>query len=281
LSKYRKEKGIFYLNTIIPFGAAWACKILKKNLVYHIHEDMNLHKPLYPIYRYTYYICCQKSIFVSNYLERSSKSKKKSIVVHNALSNEFISLAKENLILKNFIRSNILMVSSLKKAKGIYEFIEISRRLPQYGFELVVNATNQEVETFKTETNLPGNLKIYTQQTDLHSFYQRAKLLFNLSHPDKLIETFGLTILEAMVYGIPSIVPPVGGPTELIIDGFNGFTIDPFNINKLIEKTNILMNNDVMYSRFSDNAQKKSNDFVFEKMINNIENFLLEEYLAK
>ena len=51
----------------------------------------------------------------------------------------------------------------------------------------------------------------------------------NLSDPELCIETFGLTIIEGMAYGLPAIVPNVGGPTEIVLNGYNGYTIDVTN----------------------------------------------------
>ena len=50
--------------------------------------------------------------------------------------------------------------------------------------------------------------------------------MLNLSNPFLCVETFGMTILEAMAYGVPSIAPNIGGPIELIEDGYNGFCVD-------------------------------------------------------
>lgn len=276
LIKYRNENVVFYINTIVPFGAAWACRILKKEIVYHVHENMQLSKPLYPIYRFTYKSCQQKSIFVSRYLQEITGTKGNSIVVYNSLSPDFLN--KVEILSENDDTDTnvILMISSLRIFKGVHEFIELSKRLPQYSFELVVSASSQEVDKFKIETNSQTNLTIFSQQTNLHHFYQRTKILLQLSHPDTWIETFGLTILEAMVYGIPAIVPNVGGPVELIENGVNGFTVDPLNIEILIGKVNILMENKTLYSNFSRAAIEKSKQFDHDIMINKIENYITE-----
>ncbi|MGA1622399.1 MAG: glycosyltransferase, partial [Synechocystis sp.] len=42
-----------------------------------------------------------------------------------------------------------------------------------------------------------------------------------------LFEAFGLTILEAMISGLPTFAPRVGGPLEIIQDGHTGFLINP------------------------------------------------------
>lgn len=40
------------------------------------------------------------------------------------------------------------MLSSLKLYKGILEFVQLSERLPQYHFLLVVNDTQKNIENF-------------------------------------------------------------------------------------------------------------------------------------
>ena len=39
LLRYKDEKVVFYVNTLLPFGAALAGKFLGKPVVYHIHES--------------------------------------------------------------------------------------------------------------------------------------------------------------------------------------------------------------------------------------------------
>lgn len=72
---------------------------------------------------------------------------------------------------------------------------------------------------------MPEHLFIFPAQKDVHSFYQEAHLVLNLSHPEQWVETFGMTALEAMSYGLPVIAPPVGRPVELVTDDFNGYRI--------------------------------------------------------
>ena len=51
-----------------------------------------------------------------------------------------------------------------------------------------------------------------------------------------LFEAFGLTILEAMITGIPTFGTQFGGPLEIIQDGVNGFYINPTNHPETAEK---------------------------------------------
>jgi len=45
-------------------------------------------------------------------------------------------------------------------------------------------------------------------------------------------EAFGLTILEAMISGLPTFTTQFGGSSEIIQDGENGFHINPTNLEE-------------------------------------------------
>lgn len=270
------KKSILYLNTIIPFGAAWAAYLSGKQIIYHVHEDMCLNKALYAIYRLTYRCCNSKSIFVSHYLQNTACSCRDGIVIYNNLDSSFLEIAKQWMTYnKEYSKNTVLMVASLRKFKGIYNFVELARQLPEYSFELVLSATEFECETFRQETKPTKNVTVYPNQTNLHPFYQRARILLNLTFPDACIETFGLTILEAMVYGVPAIVPNVGGPTELVTDQINGYTLNPHNISLLVQKIQLLMSDEVLYERMSAGALDKSQVFSEHSMIDEIENYII------
>jgi len=51
-----------------------------------------------------------------------------------------------------------------------------------------------------------------------------------------LFEAFGLTILEAMISGLPTFATQFGGPLEIIQDHVNGFYINPTNLEETATK---------------------------------------------
>lgn len=51
-----------------------------------------------------------------------------------------------------------------------------------------------------------------------------------------LFEAFGLTILEAMISGLPTFGTQFGGPLEIIQDRVNGFYINPTNLEEMADK---------------------------------------------
>lgn len=273
---YKADGTLFYINTITPIGAVWACKILGRRYLYHIHENMMQKKSLYILYRWTYRFCNTKSIFVSRYLKEVTPFVSNSKVVYNSLSKEFYKQVQAYVNFPPSVSRNILMVASLKVYKGVYEFVELAKKMPEYKFVLVLNASEADKEKFKNETKATNNIEIHSVSKNIHQYYQNTRLLLQLSHPTLWIETFGLTILEAMVYGIPAIVPNIGGPTELIDDGVNGYTINPLDSRELFSKVRMLMENEVLYNAFSKAALEKSKQFKWELMINQIEQYIIE-----
>ncbi|MCC5927243.1 MAG: glycosyltransferase family 4 protein [Bacteroidetes bacterium] len=256
-----KKDDIIYVNTVLPFGAALLGKIKGCRVIYHIHETTMkpaiLKKALFGIAKFA----ADDVIYVSKYLANEEPFAGKSThVLHNAIPEEFINRAKR--IPRDIsMPQNVLMVCSLKTYKGVREFVTLAARLKKYRFRLVVNASLEDIEAFFEGTTIPGNLELYPTQRDVIPHFAWADLVMNLSHPDGWVETFGLTIIEGMAFRIPAIVPPVGGITEVVDDGFNGYHINPHDIDTLEEAIEKMFQSSGLYSRLSKNAQIKLSAF--------------------
>lgn len=123
----------------------------------------------------------------------------------------------------------VIMLASLREYKGVNEFMALARALRQrhdIRFSLVLNAEPSDVAFFKSSHADAENVNLYSRTNDPGAFYARADLVVNFARTDQWIETFGLTLVEAMTYGVPVIAPPVGGPTEIVTHGQEGFCID-------------------------------------------------------
>lgn len=269
LWRYRNQEVVFYINTLLPIGASFAGKLLGKRVVYHIHEVSIKPESFKKLLKGIANKTASTAIYVSNELMRlEALPDVEGKVVYNGLSEDFLAKADEY---KKEAKTNdftVLMLCSLKDYKGVPEFVKLAKALPKYKFELVVNASLAEIKSyFGTVPNFP-NLTIFDVQRNVHPFYQRADLILNLSHPETWVETFGMTILEAMYYEKPCIVPPVGGPIELIENDIEGYIIDQRNLMEIKTKIETIATDESVYRRLSIAAFKKSRKFSLDKMIN-------------
>lgn len=254
---FLKKSDIVYINTVLPFGAAIAGKLRGCKIIYHIHETSVKPKLFKNFLFGTAKITADKIVFVSEYLLKQESLINNQELLYNVLESDFAEKADRFRNVEKEIPV-VLMICSLKVYKGVDEFLELAKKNPSYIFKLVVNATEKEIQEYFKGKEIPKQLIIYPTQTDTHPFYQEASVILNLSHPDLWVETFGLTILEGMRYGLPVIVAPVGGVTELVEDNKNGFLIDSKHTNELSEKLNYILNDPSVYKSFSEASYEKS-----------------------
>lgn len=256
-----KQGDIIYINTILPFGAAFLGKLKKCRIIYHLHETTVrpaiFKKSVFGIAK----IMANDVIYVSKFLSKQEHFGTSSVhTQYNAIEHQFLETAKNNRKVTK-TQDKVLMVCSLKEYKGIREYLVLAGDNPQYQFRMVLNASKLEIESFFEYNSLPSNFEIFDSQTNLHPFYQWADVILNLSRPDGWVETFGLTIIEGMAYGLPAIVPPVGGITELVEEEQNGFLVDCRDRKLLNKKLNQLLENKKMYNKMAATSKKKINSF--------------------
>lgn len=256
-----KKEDLVYINTILPFGAAFLGKLKGCRILYHLHET-TVRPAIFK--KMVFGIAKSMSndvIYVSKFLSEQEPFKTGNVhVLYNAIEYDFLETAKNNR--QQIIDPDkVLMVCSLKEYKGVIEYVVLAEDNPHYQFRLVLNASKAEIAAFFENHNLSSNLKKYDSQTDLHPFYQWADVILNLSRPDGWVETFGLTIIEGMAYGLPAIVPPVGGITELVDENQNGFLVDSRNRRLLNTRLNQLLINKSTYNQMTTASKEKINAF--------------------
>jgi glycosyltransferase involved in cell wall biosynthesis len=167
----------------------------------------------------------------------------------------------------------VLMLASLRGYKGVGEFVKLAYALRDRSdicFELVLNEVESEVKMFAARHSNATNINFHSRTNDPGAFYSRAHLVLNLSRVDQVIETFGLTLIEAMAFGLPVIAPPAGGPMEIMSHGVEGFFIDSRNTAALLEKITFLADDNETYFKMSHQSRKRSADFSLFQYYENI-----------
>lgn len=270
-----KSDVVFYINTIMPWGAALAGRIIGKRVIYHYHENAFAKGPHYGLYAWIMSGLAHAIMCVSAYQASFLKRKNGVTVVPNALSNEFVENLHQDAN-RAFINKNILMLSSLKEYKGTKEFIKMACDMPQYHFTLVINDSQVNIDRYFADNKIciPHNIDVYPRQSDVALFYNQASLVINLTNKEQAIETFGMTPLEAMTCGLPVIVPTVGGIAELVVDGRNGFRIDVQDMSKIESAIDTILSDMNLYMAMSENALCKSKEYDINGMISKIQTII-------
>ncbi|GAB1268523.1 hypothetical protein NBRC116493_17760 [Aurantivibrio infirmus] len=224
-----------------------------------------------------------KVVYVSEYLRTSEFiSNKESFVVYNAVSDvDTKKMVTQGQKAESLDAFQVLMACSLRRYKGVQEFFQIARvfrrnRNSKIKFVLVLNATRAQMEEYFLDCEIPDNVELYSAQENMENFYLRANLLLNLSRVDSWIETFGLTIVEAMSYSVPVIVPPVGGPLEIVRPGIDGYLVDSrdhIEIARLIERLSL---DQELWRYLARNARERSLYFGVDKFCAGINQVVFE-----
>jgi glycosyltransferase involved in cell wall biosynthesis len=245
---------VVYVNTVLPFGAAVAGRLRGCRVIWHVHETsmkpLLLKRFLFGVARRT----ASEAVYVSEFLAGQEDLGCRRHVLYNALPEGFGPTAP----MPRERSRNVLMVCSLKAYKGVDDFVALARRHAPYQFRLVMNATAADIEGYFGQQALPENLDIWPVQHDVRPCYAWADVVLNLSRPDQWVETFGLTAIEAMAFGLPLIVPPVGGIAELVDEGVNGYLRDVRDLASVSAALATLLEDDALYATLRQAAQQRA-----------------------
>lgn len=270
---------VVYVNTLLPIaGAVWG-RLNNCKVIVHGHE-VSLRPAIFQRMLVALAIYCSDCfVCVSRYQAKALRLRNTTHrVLYNTVS-EYIRIASHEFDYtprRNGV-FNILMIASLRDYKGIPEFLRLSDRLQQYHditMTLVLNADPCEIESYFSTRRIASNITIFGKTRNVGKFIKSADVVLNLSRPSEWIETFGLTLLEAMTLGVPVIAPDVGGPTELIRQGKEGFLMNSANTDELVRRLISIKDNPGRALAMSAAAKKRAEFFSATKFRTNLYNIL-------
>jgi GalNAc-alpha-(1->4)-GalNAc-alpha-(1->3)-diNAcBac-PP-undecaprenol alpha-1,4-N-acetyl-D-galactosaminyltransferase len=193
----------------------------------------------------------------------------------NALSKSFRNNSQDKVI---------LTVGRLIDTKHHDRLIEIFSKLNNSGWKLIIvggNALKQNnyllLEKLIREKSLSNQVKLIGSQKDVDSFYASSNIFAFTSS----VEGFPNVVGEALSAGLPVVsYNCIAGPSEMIIDGENGFLVPVFDDEKFAQKLQLLMDNEELRLSMGENARHSMDRFTVEKigqlyldfMLNSIDN---------
>ncbi len=103
----------------------------------------------------------------------------------------------------------------------------------------------------------------YVEDDELNALYQIADVVLLPSR----LEGFGLVVVEGWVFEKPVVVSKGAGVSELVIDGGNGYTFTPGDVNEMAEAIKKALKNDKLGSLGKETAKKCFIDNVSRELI--------------
>lgn len=258
---------VVYVNTLLPFGAAIWARLNRRRVICHVHE-VSLSPAL--LRRFLTGVAARTAdllIYVSNdHLGRLPiRGGRNTIVLFNPITPALQEKGRSTPFSARRSGSfEVLMLASARDFKGIPEFLKLAQAMagrPDIAFTLVLNAEEAEVASYLGRRTVPANVRVHPRTDDPARFYATADLVANLSRVDIWIETFGLTLAEAMCFGIPVIAPPLGGALEVVSDGVDGFLIDSRDLTALAATVSRLADDTELSAAMSQAARSKAERF--------------------
>ncbi len=157
-----------------------------------------------------------------------------------------------------------LFVGTLEPRKNLLRLIEAMASLPKHlkdSTDLIIVGGKGwgglNIHVLIEKFNLKNNVKIlgYTSDDDLRSLYSRALFLVMPS----LYEGFGLPLVEAMAWGVPSLTSNISSMPEVV--GNAGILVNPFDVKSISIALEKLLTDGGYRQTLSKNAFERSRYF--------------------
>lgn len=182
------------------------------------------------------------------------RHRKKIFIANNTLNTmgyKSSNIGKKDVLKKYDIRTskNIIFMGRIQKRKRIYDLIDAFLLIEQKdtGLILVGPDTDNLLDALDEE-NIFKLGAIYGEE---------ANELLHASDIYCLPGHVGLSIVDAFYYGLPIVTENIDHAPEIMYfkNGFNGFMVEKGDVINLSQKLKILLNDDILRSRFSNNAK--------------------------
>lgn len=249
----QKNPDILFLNNARTFWAVLVAKILRKKVIWAIHENFEPETfKVFPQFLYLWALkkadCC---IFPSKYTYEVYKryvNNKTQVVIYNGVDIEQINLFKqENCQSKLRMdlglpenASIISVIGTVYPVKDQLSFVNAAvnilkstgnKNLQFLIIGCVDNNYSKQLQTLIDASDCSDFIRLIPVTSNIYNYF----LVTDLVVCSSITESFGIAIIEAMAFQKPVIAPDVGGIPEVIDHEENGLLISPENKVKNLE----------------------------------------------
>jgi glycosyltransferase involved in cell wall biosynthesis len=190
--------------------------------------------------RYTKYFICP-SEFMKQKMTAGGFDSKKLIVLNNFIS-------KDKIHNTTFHKENYYCyVGRLSPEKGIKTLLEVAVSLKNFKLKIIGTGPLED-ELKKNYTGAQIEYLGFKEWAEIKEILSKA--MFSVL-PTECYENFPTSVIESMILGTTVIGSRIGGIPEMIDDGINGLLFNPGDKKDLLEKINLLFNDNLLMERLS------------------------------
>ncbi|EKQ56950.1 MULTISPECIES: glycosyltransferase family 4 protein [unclassified Clostridium] len=246
-------------------------KLYKKKVIIHVHGA-----------EFKEFYLDESSSLNKSYIRNIFKLADKVIVLSEEWKEFFLNICDEEKIIvmynsiiippkeqKSYKDINILFLGRLGHRKGVYDLLSIIPNILRINNNIKVNLLGdgeiQEVEKLCKEKGIDDHVSVlgWVKGSAKEKIIKESTIFVLPSYN----EGMPMSVLESMGYSLPIISTNVGGIKNQVLNGVNGFLIEPGDKIKLTECINQLINSEEL----RENMGKESYELVKRKFnINNI-----------
>lgn len=166
-------------------------------------------------------------------------------------------------------KKNVLTVARFTHQKGLdlllHSWQKVIKKCPEWKLTIVGDGElKSEIVNLRGQLELDSSVEIFDATNNISQFYKEASIYAMSSR----FEGMPLVLIEAKCYGLPIVsFNCETGPRDIVKDGFDGYLVEPFDLDKFANKIiNLALNNDLR-QEFSTNALSGRDEFSINKFI--------------
>ena len=265
----------FFLSNLVLFF------LFRRKIVLFIHEVYEVdHLPVvqkcyYSLINYlafkTASLIVVNSIYTGNWVCSFGDLKRKTFLMYPIVKRIVADSAKPKKITGDTLK--VLCVGNIRRNKGQLYLLHALKGMPENVKSTFAGLVKEKdymemLNKFIEETGISDKVHFagFLNEFELAEEYQEADIFVLPT----LKEGFGLSIWEAMSYGLPVVAIKIGGVVEQVTDGVEGFLVPPGEPKALGEKLNKLIVDPVLRIRMGEFGRQRAAKFpimdqVFDK----------------
>lgn len=161
----------------------------------------------------------------------------------------------------------VLFVGEINQRKGIYQVLEAAKYFAGKDVEFTLVGGGKEVkEELYSEYEQYVNFRGVMIPEELSKVYEESDIFIFPTQGDG----FGLVILEALSAGLPVISSTMCAGADIIVNGYNGFLIDAYSKEALIDRIGWFNNHRSELPKLSMNARNSVKQYTWDNYERNL-----------